>query len=168
MTLPARLWFRGKYLLSILVLLLPLTAFPDYFVAVEAPPLGLNILPERMVGPFPVTLAEFMPGPPRIGPRRHLLKDYALSIREGYPDRIRSVYIRVGKPPNSRNLGEFMHGTPYRLHAELRFVTPPRADDTLWLTLEEWDGTLHQTHWPLPEVMTEAGLDQPPNNSAAR
>lgn len=158
-SLSARLWFRGKYYLSGLILILPLIAFPNYFTRVAVPRLGAHILPEQAVGPFQVTLAEFMPGPPLVGPKEHLLKDYALEIREGYPDRIRSVYIRVGVPPNARNLGEIMHGTPYRLHAHVRFMTPPRADERMWLTLEEWDGSIHQASWPLSEVMTGTSFD---------
>lgn len=152
--LVSRLWFRGRYCLSGLMLILPLIAFPFYFRQVSAPPLGANILPERQVGDFRVVLAEFRAGPPRVGPKRHLLKDYQLHIRDGYPDRIRTVYLRVGKPPNDRNLGEIMHGNPYRLGAHVRFPATLRADETLWLTLEEWDGSRHQASWPLSQVVT--------------
>jgi|AGTN01.3.fsa_nt_gi hypothetical protein len=160
-SLPSRLWFRGRYYLSGLILILPVMAFPAYFERVATPPLGANILPERSVGPFRVTLAEFRPGPPRIGPRKHLLKDYSLHVAEGYPDRIRSVYIRLGEPPNVRNLGEFMHGNPYRLRAHVRFMEPPRADEKIWLTIEEWDGTMHQASWPLTEAMTKVKFENP-------
>lgn len=152
----AMIWHRSKYYLSALVLVIPLAVFPNYFRAISTPPLGMNVLPERHAGPWPVTLAESRRGEPYLGPREHVLKDYALHIREGYPDRIRTVYLRVGKPPNDRNLGEIMHGSPYRLHAHVRFVTPPQDDDELWLTLEEWDGTLHQLSWPVSDVVTTA------------
>lgn len=152
LTFAGRLWRGGRFHLSALVLILPIVAFPQYFLERAAPPLGAHILPSRPVGPVTVTLAEFMPGPPRVGDYGRLFKDYILHIPDGYPDRIRSVYMRVGKPPNARTLGDIVHGDPNRLHAEVRFMEPPRADDTLWLTLEEWDGTLHQTWWPLSEV----------------
>jgi hypothetical protein len=161
MSLPARLWFRGKYYLSGLVLILPIMAFPAYFQRVGTPPLGAHILPEREVGPFKVTLAEFMAGPPYLAPKNHLVKDYSLRVAEGYPDRIRSIYIRVGEPPNIRNLGDFMHGNPYRLHGHVRFMEPPRADEKIWLTIEEWDGTMHQTSWLLSEAMTKVKFENP-------
>lgn len=153
------LWFRGRFYLSGLVLILPAMAFPFYFVQATTPPLGSTILPEREVGPFRVTLAEFMPGPPIKGPCGHMLKDYQLHIADGYPERIRSVWIRVGPPPNARTLGEIMHGNPYRLHGHARFMAPPRTSDQLWLTIEEWDGSLHQTWWPLPATMTQVSFD---------
>ncbi len=84
-SLPSRLWFRGRYYLSGLILILPLVAFPNYFKMVGAPPLGANILPERSVGPFRVTLAEFMRGPPRPGPRNVPLKDMRCMWKAAIP-----------------------------------------------------------------------------------
>lgn len=160
-TLPRWLWFRGRYYLSALILILPIMAFPFYFRQMSTPPLGSNIRPERSIGPFQVTLAEFMPGPPIVAPKHHMLKDYVVHVREGYPDRIRSIYIRVGKPTNIHTLGDFMHGNPYRLHGHVRFMEPPRADDEVWLTIEEWDGTMHQASWPVTEVMTKTTFAPP-------
>lgn len=160
LSLPARLWFRGRYYLSGLILILPLVAFPHYFRQAGTPPLGAHVLPERQVGPYAVTLAEQRLGPPRPGPEGALLKDYQLRIREGYPDRVRSVYIRLG-PPEGDDLGDIMHGNPYRLHAHVEFDRPPRADDFVWLTLEEWDGTLHQASWPIAEAVTKASFLPP-------
>lgn len=160
-SLSAWLWFRGRYYLSALVLVLPVMAFPAYLKRAGTPPLGANIRPEREIGPYRVTLAEMRPGPPRVGLRGHIFKDYAVRVREGYPDRIRTISIRVGPPPNRRTLGEIMHGSPYRLHAHVRFMTPPAADDQIWISIEDWNGTLHQASWPLPEVMTRAGFDTP-------
>lgn len=148
-------WFRGRFYLSGLVLLLPASVFPFYLQEVTTPPLGMHVLPARQVGPFTVTLAEWRSGPPIVGQNRELLKTYQLAIKDGYPDRIRSVYLRLGQPPNDRNLGEFMEGNPYRLHADLRFFGPPQKSDSLWLTLEGWDGSQYQISWPLPEAMTD-------------
>lgn len=156
-----RLWFRGRFYLSGLVLILPVMAFPAYFAMLGTPPLGGHILPVREVGPYRVTLAEFMPGPPRLGPRSVPMKDLVLAVEDGYPSRIRSAYLRLGRPPNDRNLGEFLHGNPYRLAAELPLIVEPRADQTVWLTLEDWDGTLHQTSWPVAEVLTGMPLAPP-------
>jgi hypothetical protein len=153
-----RLWRGSRFHLSALILVLPLVAFPQYFKERAAPPLGAHILPERQVGPFTVTLAEYMAGPPRTGDYGRQFKDFTLRIHDGYPDRIRTAYLRVGKPPNLRTLGDIAHGDPNRLHGEVRIMEPPRADDSLWLTLEEWDGTLHHAAWPLGEVMTQANL----------
>lgn len=147
-------WFRGRYCLSGLVLLLPLSVFPLYFQQVTTPPLGAMILPEREVGPFRVTLAEYLSGPPLPGRNGYLFKDYKLAIKDGYPGRIRSAYLRQDAPI-SRDLGDILHGDPYRLHAHVRIEGQPAATDRLWLTLEEWDGTLHQTSWPFAEVMSD-------------
>jgi len=160
MTVLRRLWFRGRFYLAALVLILPVNIFPFYLVEATTPPLGTHILPERRVGPFAVTLAEWLEGPPILSENRFLLKTYQLAIKDGYPNRIRSVYLRLGEPPNDRNLGDVMEGNPYRLHGDVRFMEPPKQTDTLWLTLEEWDGTLHQTSWPLPEVMTNVDFAQ--------
>ncbi|WP_158240729.1 PepSY-associated TM helix domain-containing protein [Telmatospirillum siberiense] len=150
---PRRARFRWRFYLGGLVLILPLMSFPRYFTEVSAPPLGAHILPGREVGPFRVTLAEVIPGAPRLSEQGGLLKDYALHIENGYPDRIRLAYLRRGKPPHERNLGEILEGNPYRLHGKVRFPPTLKSSDSLWLTIEEWDGTLHQTSWPLAEVM---------------
>lgn len=158
-----RLWFRGRFYLSGLVLILPMMAFPAYFKMAGTPPLGGHILPSRDVGPYHVTLAEFRPGPPRLGPRSVPLKDLVVEIEEGYPQLIRSAYLRLGQPPNDRNLGEPLHGNPYRLAVELPLIAQPKAGQAVWLTLEDWDGTLHQTSWPIEEVLTGMALEPPEN-----
>lgn len=153
-SLPARLWFRGRFYLSGLVLVLPAMAFPFYFQQVSAPPLGAHILPERQVGPYVVTLAEFMPGPPHPGEDGHPVKDFSLHVRDGYPQRIRSVYLRLGAPAHADDLGEAMHGNPYRLHVHVPIPAQVSAAERLWLTIEDWDGTLRQTWWPVTEATT--------------
>lgn len=151
-TLSSRLWFRGRYYLSGAVLVLPLLAFPAYFQQVSAPPLGAHILPERAIGPYAVILAEVLPGPPRIAEGGRPVKDFQLHLQGGYPDRVRSVYLRLGLPTSRDDLGEIMHGNPYRLHAHVPFPAQPGAGQQLWLTLEDWDGTLRQAWWPVAEA----------------
>lgn len=151
----SRLWFRGRFYLSGLMLVPPMVAAPFYFGPATTPPLGAHILPERQIGPYRVLLAEVQTGPARPGSEGSLLKDYQLSIGNGYPDRIRSVYIRLGPPADDADLGEIMHGNPYRLHAHARFSPDLQGDDRLWLTLVDWDGTRHQASWPLGEAMTK-------------
>lgn len=96
---------------------------------------GAVILPEREVGPARVTWAEDLNGPP-------------------LPGCIRSAHLRQNAP-TSRDLGDILYGDHYRLHAHVRIEGQPAATDRLWLTLEEWNGSLHQTSWPCAEVMSD-------------
>lgn len=145
-------WGRRRFHLGGLVLLLPLAAAPNYFVRVAAPPLGATILAPRQVGPFQVTLAAQLPGAPRPGIDGAARKDYTLAIKDGYPDRIRTAYLRVGPPHGPNDLGEVLHGDPYRLHVHLPLPADWQAGELIWLTLEEWDGRRHQATWPLAET----------------
>jgi len=53
-------------------------------------------------------------------------------------------------------------GNPYALEGEV--VVPPRAspDSELWLTVEGWDGSVHQASIPLAQASpdTRAWLEQ--------
>ena len=140
-----------------MILIVPAVAAPVYFGPRPPPPRGAHILPEREVGPYRVTLAEQLAGPPRTGEGGRPVKDYVLRIAEGYPERIRGAYLHLGDRPDGDDLGEALHGDPYRLHVHLPFA-PHGADDALWLTLEEWDGTRRQISWPLAQAMTGTGF----------
>jgi hypothetical protein len=64
-------------------------------------------------------------------------------------DQVKAAYLRVGKPRNIRTAGALFSGTPYRQTAEMRIPDRTTADDVLWLTLEGWDGALHQATIPI-------------------
>jgi hypothetical protein len=43
-------------------------------------------------------------------------------------------------------------GTPYLQQASVRIPDKAEADTDLWLTLEGWDGTVHQAAIPLSQA----------------
>ena len=60
--------------------------------------------------------------------------------------------MRIGKPRSLRAAGVIFFGTPYRLSATLPIPERTQADAELWITLEGWDGSMHQASIPLRQA----------------
>lgn len=147
-------WHRGKFYLSALMLIAPLSVVQNYFATSEMVAPSARSLPERAVGPWRATLAEAIPGPPYRGPAGERMKDFAVSFRPEDAAGIRGAFLRVGKPRNLRTAGALAHGSPYRAHAHVPMPENLTGGEELWLTVEGWDGQTHQVVWPLADVMS--------------
>ncbi|MCG5241847.1 hypothetical protein [Azospirillum doebereinerae] len=149
--LASKAWQRNKFHLSALMMLVPLPFLPGYFSAkpIFAPP---EIHRAVSVGPFPITLVTFDQAPHR-GPAGDLVKDYSIRLQPADLDRVRGVFLRVGKPRNLRAAGALGFGNPYEREAEVAMPANPTGTEELWLTVEDWTGTVHQTSLPLAEVL---------------
>lgn len=147
------LWQRWRFHLSALVVIVPIVFTPAFFHE-NAFFDGKKGLGERevgaiAVGPWSVRLAEFKLKEPDAEGRAGHAKEFALALCPACVDQVKAAYLRVGKPRNIRTMGALFSGTPYRQTAEIRIPDRTTADDELWLTLEGWDGTLHQATIPI-------------------
>jgi hypothetical protein len=147
------LWQRWRFHLSALMLIVPIAFAPAFFhedaLFDGKKGLGEREIGEVAVGPWSVRLAEFKLNEPDAEGRAGYAKEFALALCPACVDQVRAAYLRVGKPRNIRTAGALFSGTPYRQTAEIRIPQRTTADDELWLTLEGWDGTLHQATIPI-------------------
>ena len=149
-------WFRWRFHLSGLLILIPVVLAP-YYIEIMAlfrgdNGLGAHVIGTKAVGPWEVTLAEqFEYGPTMNGPAGYM-KLFNAAVCEACTKEVKAVYLRVGKPRSLRTAGSLGFGTPYRmmLHIPVPENTSPDAD--LWLTAEGWDGSVYHTTWSLAEA----------------
>lgn len=153
---PARLWLRWRFHLSALLVLIPLGYMPAYFheASLERGLQGLGERPigELAVGPWRVRLAEWERGEPVLEGKAGYMKDFSLAFCRECDAAIKAAYLRVGKPRYLRAAGALASGSPYRRLAEVRIPEDAPADAELWLTVEGWDGSVHQAALPLAQA----------------
>ena len=63
-----------------------------------------------------------------------------------------AAYLRIGRPYSLSAPGALLSGSPYQQFTEVAVPPRARADDQLWLTVEAWDGSVHQASLPLAEA----------------
>lgn len=152
----SRWWLRWRYHASALVLLLPLVALPGYLKTVSIRTgqagLGEREVAPLAVGPWKVRLAEWKAAPPQRDGEAGYMKPFILALTREDQARIKAVYLRVGKPRSLRTAGALASGSPYRLWANLPVPDTTTGDAMLWITVETWDGSVHQAALPLAEA----------------
>ena len=168
-TAPGRLraaWLRWRFHLNVLLLIVPLALMSQYFQN-QAKFRGLMGLGEReigeiQVGPWSARLAEHELGGPHDEGIYGFHKPFVVAFCETCLPQIKAAYLRIGEPQSLRAAGALLMGNPYALEGEV--VVPPRAspDSELWLTVEGWDGNVHQASIPLAQASpdTRAWLEQ--------
>jgi len=151
-----RWWLKWRFHLNILLLLIPLGFMPAYFKNAAFfrgdAGLGERMIGDIQVGPWSLTLAEVHDeGPESDGPAG-FVKEFNAALCQACISQVKVAYMRVGKPRSLRAAGAIFEGSPYRLGAEVPVPTTTQADDQLWITLEGWDGSVHQKAIPLTEA----------------
>ena len=145
-------WRRWRFHLSALLILLPVIYVQQYFhdTALNRGTLGLGQRPAGsvQVGPWQLELAEWETGAPKLDPAGRM-KTFTMALCSGCEDQIRAVYLRVGKPRSLRAAGGIFFGTPHRAFATIPIPDRTTPGDSLWLTAEGWDGSVHQAAWPI-------------------
>ncbi|KGK43007.1 thiamine pyrophosphate-binding protein [Nitrincola sp. A-D6] len=154
------LWFRRRFHLSALLLILPMVAMPYYFdnraMFLGDKGLGERDLGQHQVGPWQIQLAERDTNPPwKDGVASHM-KTFTLSLCEVCIPEVKAAYIRIGKPRNLRTAGAIAFGSPYRQSISVPITETAKADADIWLTLEGWDGSVHQMSMPLADASPSA------------
>lgn len=143
---PRKRWPRARYWLNAFVLIAPAWFFYDALT-----PVFPAAWPTQAAGPFTVT-----PTPhDEAGPYPHdgvFVKDFAFRFCDGCAPRIRMAYANAGPAALAEPDGEegIVHGHGAMQEAHVPYPAQPGPADRLWLTVQEWDGTLHRVAWPLP------------------
>ncbi len=150
------IWRRWRFRLSALLLILPLAYLPRYFddlaLSQGAKGLGEREVGSQVAGPWTVRLAEWRVEPAQLDGPAGYLKTFSLALCEECIPQVKAAYLRVGKPRSLRAAGALLSGSPYRQIAEVSIPRRATADADLWLTLEGWDGSVHQVSWPMSQA----------------
>ncbi|PHN24001.1 thiamine pyrophosphate-binding protein [Pseudomonas sp. ICMP 460] len=148
-------WLKWRFHINVLLLLVPLGFMPKYFADAALfrgdTGIGERVAGEVKVGPWSLTLAEFRiegPRPDPAGP----MKFFNAALCGACAGEVKATYLRIGKPRSLRAAGVIFFGTPYRMGALLPVPERTPADAELWVTMEGWDGTMHQGSIPLSQA----------------
>ena len=156
---PSRLslfWHKWRFHINVLLLLIPLGFMPRYFADQSLfrgdTGLGEREVGEVQVGPWSLRMAEFRDEAPRpAGPAGHM-KSFNVALCDACIDQVKATYLRIGKPRSLRAAGVIFFGTPYRMGTQLPIPEKTRTDAELWITMEGWDGSMHQASIPLRQA----------------
>lgn len=155
-----RYWLRWRYHLSALVLVAPVVMAPSVFHEYGEFH-DARVLPARQIGPWTVTLAEHSPGPPHTTRAGRKMQDFSASFCEGCPAQIRGAFLHAGSRPSAEAPGWPLHGNPHHLEAHVEFPRTTGIADSLWLTVDGWEGEVHQIAWPLVDGALPGGAESP-------
>jgi len=149
-------WYRWRYRLSALLLVIPVVTLTTYFdrlaLFAGAKGLGEREIGEVVVGPWSVRMAEWQVQEPfNDGDAGHI-KVFSIAVCEACVSQVKAAYVRVGKPRSLRAAGGLFFGTPYLQQASVRIPDSADANAELWITLEGWDGAVHQAAIPLSQA----------------
>ena len=147
-------WHRYKFLLSGLILILPVV-----FLYQSLNPVFPAALPEIKVGDYKVSPMPYDLNPPY----QHdgvYVKDFSLTFNEGNIENIRQAYLNIGDQPvqiadiQQTEHGEgFLHGSRHGQHAHAIAKPSINSKDSIWLTIENWDGQVLTARWDIPDAM---------------
>ena len=152
----SRWWHQWRFHLNILLLLVPLGFMPKYFADAALfrgdTGLGEREVGEVQVGPWSLRLAELRNEAPRLDGPAGYMKNFNAALCDSCRDQVKATYLRIGKPRSLRTAGVIFFGGGYRMGAFMQIpeTTPP--DSELWITMEGWDGTMHQASIPLSKA----------------
>lgn len=147
-----RLRQRWRFHLSALVLILPLAFMPSYFemqrAMRSASESGLRST-DIAVGPWTMQFQELERMAPFETPDEGIVKPFALSPCPRCVADVRAAFVRLGKPHSVETYGTLFTGNPHRQFADVPIPPGTSPEDELWLTLEGWDGSVHQASLPI-------------------
>ncbi|WP_462156975.1 hypothetical protein [Pseudoalteromonas sp. GB56] len=141
---------KYKYVINALVLILPVIYLYQSLNPVFPPVLETKTLGEYSITPMPYT---------ETAPYQHdgvYVKDFLLMFEEGDVANIRQAYLNIAAQPLPLNKLEheemgILHGTPHGQHVHALTSESLRASDKIWLTLQQWDGSVETISWDIPE-----------------
>ncbi|MFK0310898.1 thiamine pyrophosphate-binding protein [Pseudomonas sp. NPDC090233] len=146
-------WLKWRFHLNILLILIPLGFMPKYFADAKLfrgdAGLGVNPISNIQVGPYSLDLAEVRDQAPLADGPAGYFKSFNAALCKACVNEVKAVYLRIGKPRSLRAAGTIFFGAPYRMATNLPI--PPRTapDAQIWITIEGWDGSMHQASVPL-------------------
>ncbi|MGE7993469.1 thiamine pyrophosphate-binding protein [Pseudomonas sp. NPDC089554] len=148
-------WLKWRFHLNILLILIPLGFMPLYFsnarLFLGESGLGATVVNDIQVDRWTLDLAEFLEGPPRADGQAGYFK-FITAACGNCTDSAKAIYLRIGKPRSLRAAGSLLFGSPYRMGTSLPIPANTRPDAEIWITIEGWDGSMHQASVPLAKV----------------
>lgn len=151
-----RFWLKWRFHINILLLLVPLGFMPKYFSDAALfrgdEGLGEREIGEVQVGPWSLKLAELRNEAPRLDGPAGYMKSFNASLCEACIPQVKATYLRIGKPRSLRAAGGIFFGSPYRMGATVPVPPKTKPDAELWVTMEGWDGSMHQGSIPLSKA----------------
>ena len=149
-------WLRWRFHLNVLLILIPLGFMPRYFADMAlfsgSSGLGEREIGEVQVGPWSLKLAEWRIEPPHDEGPAGFMKDFNAALCQACIPQVKATYLRIGKPRSLRAAGVIFFGSPYRMGTSVPIPPRTRPDAELWITMEGWDGSMHQASIPLAEA----------------
>lgn len=141
-----------RYLINGLILALPI-----YFIYKALNPEFPAMLPEIKAGEFSLTAMPYDENMPY----QHdglFVKDFLVMFQQGSVDDVRMAFLNIGESPlpfeeaQSYELG-VLHGTKHGQHVHGLSSEVIKPGDKVWITLQTWDGKLHQGAWQVPSYL---------------
>nr|WP_288356052.1 thiamine pyrophosphate-binding protein [uncultured Pseudomonas sp.] len=152
----SRFWHKWRFHINILLVLIPLGFMPRYFHDVAlfrgTSGLGERTVGEVPVGPWSITLAEFRAAPPELDGPAGYMKTFTGALCRECSSQVKATYLRIGKPRSLRAAGGIFFGSAYRMGATVPLPPRTKPDAELWITMEGWDGSVHQAAVPLEQA----------------
>jgi hypothetical protein len=156
---PSRLsvfWHKWRFHINILLLLIPLGFMPKYFADVALfrgdSGLGEREIGDIQVGPWSLRLAELRNQEPQMSGPAGYMKNFNAALCQSCIGQVKATYLRIGKPRSLRAAGVIFFGAPYRMGASLPIPEKTKTDAEIWITMEGWDGSMHQAAVPLAQA----------------
>ncbi len=151
-----QLWLKWRFHLNILLILIPLGFMPKYFADARLfrgdAGLGANVISDIQVGPYSLDLAELRDEAPHADGPAGYFKSFNASLCKACIKNVKAAYLRIGKPRSLRAAGTIFFGTPYNMGTSLPIPPRTKPDAHIWITLEGWDGSMHQASIPLAKA----------------
>jgi hypothetical protein len=151
-----RLWHKWRFHINVLLLAIPLGFMPKYFSDVSLDRgdqgLGQREVGNIQVGPWSMRMAEDRAEAPQLSGPSGYMKSFNAALCAECIDRVKATYLRIGKPRSLRTAGVIFFGGGYRMSAFMQIGPETKPDSELWITMEGWDGSVHQTSIPLQQA----------------
>lgn len=142
-------WLKNKYKLSGLILLLPLLFLYQSLTPTFPPAWQAQQLGEFSIAPLPLNLNA---------PYVHhddYVKDFMLVFEKGEIANIRQGYANIGTQALpiadlQRSENGILHGHKHGQHVHAIASEKLTSADSLWISIENWQGEWQVGKWPLP------------------
>ena len=149
-------WHKWRFHINVLLLLIPLGFMPKYLADAALfrgeTGLGEREIGELQVGPWSLRIAELRNEAPRLDGQAGYMKSFNAALCDTCIDQVKATYLRIGKPRSLRAAGVIFFGTPYAMGATLPIPVRTPLDAQIWVTMEGWDGSMHQAAIPLSKA----------------
>ena len=142
-------WQRHKYKLNGLVLVLPF-----WFLYQSMNPVFPAAWPTQQIGPFEITPMPLDDKHPYLHHDIYV-KDFMLVFEKGEAGNIRQGYANIGTQALpiadlQRSENGILHGNKHGQHVHAIATKTLTSADSLWISIENWQGEWQVAKWPLP------------------